>query len=89
MEVRDVEASFPVSHIRFTCTRAAAEAHQRLFLEQRRVSIVHEHGSDAEEQQLTEAMEEREEMSVLNRVPIAIPHAFHRLIQPDTDVCHG
>lgn len=70
------------------CFTHRFKAHQRLFLEQRRVSVVHEHGPDAEEQQLAEPVEEREEMSVLNRIPVSIPNAFDRLIQPDTDVCH-
>lgn len=61
-------------------------AYQSLFLEKWCISVVNEHGSDAEEEQLTETVEEREKMSVTNAVPLAVSYALHGLVQPDTDV---
>lgn len=60
--------------------------HQSLPLQQRSVAIKHKHWSDAEEEQLTDAVEEGEEVGVVDAVAFAVPHPFHSLVQPYTDV---
>lgn len=60
--------------------------YQSLFLQQRCVSIKHEDRPDAEEEQLTEAVEEGEEVGVLDTVAVAVPHTLHCLVQPYADV---
>lgn len=65
------------------------EAYQGLLLQKRRVSIKHKNGSDAEEQQLTDAVEQGEEVGVLDAVAFTVPHPLHCLVQPYADVCSG
>ena len=60
--------------------------YQSLFLQQRCVPIKHKYGPDAEEEQLTDAVEESEEVGVLHTVTFTVPHPFHCLVQPYTDV---
>lgn len=60
--------------------------YQSLLLQQRCVSIKHKHRSDAEEEQLTNAVKESEEVGILHTVAFAVPHSLHSLVQPYTDV---
>lgn len=63
-----------------------AGTYQSLFLQQWGVSIKHKDRLDAEEEQLTDAVEESEEMSVLDTVAFTVPHPLHCLVQPYTDI---
>lgn len=60
--------------------------YQSLFLQQRCVPIKHKDRLDAEEEQLTDAVEESEQVCVLDTVAITVPHPLHCLVQPYTDV---
>lgn len=57
-----------------------------LLLQQRCVPIKHKDRPDAEEKQLADAVEESEQVGVLDAVAVPVPHSFHRLVQPYTDV---
>lgn len=60
--------------------------YQSLFLQQRRVPVKHKDRPDAEEEQLADAVEESEEVGVLDTVTFTVPHPLHCLVQPYTDV---
>lgn len=55
-------------------------------LQQRRFSIKHKHRLDAEEEKLTNAVKESEEVGILDTVATPVPHSLHGLIQPYADV---
>lgn len=60
--------------------------YQGLFLQQWSVPIKHKDWPDAEEEQLADAVEESEEVGVLDTVAFTVPHPLHCLVQPYTDV---
>lgn len=60
--------------------------YQSLSLQQWRLPIKHKHRPDAEEEQLTDAVEESEEVGVLDTVTFTVPHPLHCLVQPYADV---
>lgn len=60
--------------------------YQSLLLQQRCVPIKHKDRPDAEEEQLTDAVEECEEVGVLDTVAFTVPYPLHCLVQPYTDV---
>lgn len=60
--------------------------YQTLLLQQWSVPIKHKDWPDAEEEQLTDAVEECEEVGVLDTVTITVPYPLYCLVQPYTDV---
>ncbi len=60
--------------------------YQSLFLQQWGVPIKHKDWPDAEEEQLTDAVEQSEKVSVLDTVAVTVPHPLHCLVQPYADV---
>lgn len=60
--------------------------YQSLFLQQRCFPVEHKHWPDAEEEKLTDAVEESEEVGVLDTVAFTVPHPLYCLVQPYADV---
>lgn len=60
--------------------------YQCLPLQQRCFSIKHKHRLDAKEEKLTYAVEESEEVSILDTVAAPVPHSLHGLVQPYANV---
>lgn len=60
--------------------------YQSLPLQQRGFSIKHKHRLDAKEEKLTYAVEESEEVSILDTVAAPVPHSLHGLVQPYANV---
>ncbi len=61
-------------------------AHQGLYLECWGGPIKDKDRSDVVVEELTDPVEEEDEVGIGDRLPMPIPQTFHRLVQPDTHV---
>lgn len=65
---------------RYKTAGLCVSAYQSLFLQQRCFPVKHKYWLDAEEEELTDTVEESEKVSILNTVAFTVPHSLHRLV---------
>ena len=60
--------------------------HKCLFLQLWSGAIEHEHRLDVVIEQLADAIEEHDQVSIRDRLPTAITKSLHSLVQPNTHI---